>query len=214
MSDGTYIGFIVLTFIGAVLAWCLVNSGDVIRNDGSKVIVMKHPSWQTEILGLWQTFRLEPYVVLLFPMFFASNYFYTYQFNSFNGAKFNLRTRSLNSILYWLAQIGGSFLFGFCLDIQRFERRTKAFAAWVALFILTMAIWGGGYVWQRGYTREEFTAKTTKIYDWETSGYVGPMFLYIFYGAFDAAFQTTIYWYVMRRFGLATAHAFSRTDKA
>ena len=30
--------------------------------------------------------------------------------------------------------------------------------------------------------------------DWSTRGYVGPMFLYIFYGFYDAAWQTCVYW--------------------
>jgi hypothetical protein len=33
--------------------------------------------------------------------------------------------------------------------------------------------------------------------DWSDSGYVGPMFLYMFYGAFDAAWQATVYWYAL-----------------
>lgn len=60
---------------------------------------MKNPTWKTELLGLWETIRTDSYVVFLFPMFFASNWFYTYQFNDFNGAKFNVRTRSLNNTL-------------------------------------------------------------------------------------------------------------------
>ena len=41
VNDGTYIGFMILTFIGAVLAWFLVDARHVRRADGSKVILMK-----------------------------------------------------------------------------------------------------------------------------------------------------------------------------
>ena len=34
-------------FFGAVLALLLVNASDVIRADGSRVILMKHPSWKS-----------------------------------------------------------------------------------------------------------------------------------------------------------------------
>ena len=61
----------VLTFLGAVLAWTLVDAQKVIRKDGSHVIVMKHPSWRSELLGLYETFLTDPWVVLLFPMFFC-----------------------------------------------------------------------------------------------------------------------------------------------
>ncbi|GKU22421.1 unnamed protein product [Fusarium langsethiae] len=52
VNDGTYIGFIVLMFFGATLALLLCNANDVIRKDGSYVILMKNPTWQSELLGL------------------------------------------------------------------------------------------------------------------------------------------------------------------
>ena len=72
VSDGTYIGFMILTFLGALLAWCLVDAKHVLRTDGSRVILMKHPTWQTEILGLWEVLRSDSYIVLLFPLFCKS----------------------------------------------------------------------------------------------------------------------------------------------
>jgi hypothetical protein len=203
VSDGTYIGFIVLTALGAVLACCLVSAKSVVRNDGSRIILMKNPTWQTEILGLWQVFRSDPYIVLLFPMFFSSNWFYTYQFNGVNLAQFNTRTRALNNVLYWMAQIIGAFMMGYALDLNFIRRTTRAKIAWIILFLLTMATWGGGYAFQRGYTREEVSqgidtpddvSDDYEKMDWTSDGYVGPMFLYIFYGLYDAVWQTCAYW--------------------
>jgi len=152
--------------------------------------MMKNPTWTSEILGMFQTFGTDPYIIFLFPMFFSSNWFYTYQFNSINGTKFNTRTRALNSVLYYMAQIFGAYIFGYGLDLKRFSRPTRAKGAWAVIFCFTMVMWGVGYIWQKGYTRED----PGIIYDWSTSGYVGPMFLYMFYGAYDAAWQTTVYW--------------------
>lgn len=87
---------------------------------------MKNPSWKSEILGLFETLRTNYVVVLLFPMFWASNWFYTYQFNDVNLARFDTRTRALNNTLYWFSQIIGAFVFGFCLDITRFRRTVRA----------------------------------------------------------------------------------------
>lgn len=156
---------------------------------------MKHPTWKTEILGLWETLRLDTYIVLLFPMFFASNWFYTYQFNDVNLAKFNIRTRALNNTLYWTSQILGALVFGYALDAHRISRPLRARVSWAALLVLTMVIWGGGYVWQRGYTRADTESDTFVKMDWTSTGYVGPMFLFMFYGFFDAAWQTCVYWY-------------------
>ncbi|MCJ1477165.1 hypothetical protein MMC13_005836 [Lambiella insularis] len=196
VNDGTYIGFMVLTFLGAALAWCLVDARYIQRADGSHVILMKHPTWQSEILGLWEVLVTDSYIVLLFPLFFASNWFYTYQFNDVNLARFNIRTRALNNTLYWTSQIFGALLFGYALDFAAMRRSVRARVALAILFVLTMVIWGGGYAFQRNYDRDETSAVDYVKMDWTTSGYVGPMFLYMFYGFFDAAWQTCVYWYM------------------
>jgi MFS family permease len=203
VTDGTYIGFLVLMVTGAILALALCNANKVRREDGSKVILMKNPSWKTEFKGLFETITSSPWVVLLFPMFFASNVFYTYQQNDFNGAHFNTRTRALNNLLYWTSQIIGAIVFGYGLDISGVRRSVRAKASFVALFSLTFIIWGGGYAWQKDQaTREEVEDENSghTRYDWNDGGklYIGPLFLYMFYGFFDAAWQTCIYWYVSR----------------
>ena len=125
-------------FLGALLAWFLVDASRIIRVDGSHVILMKHSTWQSEIYGLWEVLMSDTYVVLLFPMFFASNWFYTYQFNDVNLARFNIRTRALNNTLYWLSQILGAYIFGYALDIPSVRRSVRAKAALLALFAITM----------------------------------------------------------------------------
>ncbi|PNS15793.1 UNC93-like protein [Sphaceloma murrayae] len=196
VSDGTYIGFIVLTLIGAGLAFTLVDAKSVIRQDGSKIILMKNPTWKTELWGLWETIQSDPYIVFLFPMFFASNWFYTYQFNGVNLARFNTRTRALNNVLYWGSQIVGAFIFGYGLDVQSIRRSTRAKIVWTVLLVFTMVVWGGGFAFQNGIDRSITDAEGYVKMDWTTSGYVGPMFLYIFYGVFDAAWQTCVYWFI------------------
>lgn len=194
MTDGTYIGFIVLMAIGFVLAWTLVDPEKIVREDGSHVILMKNPTWKSEILGLFETLKNDFYIVLLFPMFLASNWFYTYHFNGINAAYFNTRTRALNGVLYYISQILGAWAFGFTLDLNVASRRTKARVVLVVLFVLTMVIWGGGYAFEKQYTRADAAADDWKAKDFNDSGYVGVMFLYMFYGFYDAAWQTTVYW--------------------
>ncbi|KAI4260700.1 MAG: hypothetical protein L6R42_003929 [Xanthoria sp. 1 TBL-2021] len=172
VKDSTYIGFLILTFLGACLAWTLVDAKDV------------------------ETLRTDPYVILLFPIFFASNWFYTYQYNDVNTAQFNARTGALNGTLYWLAQMFGALIFGFALDYPNVRRTTRAKAAWASLCALTFIIWGGGYAFQRKYTREDVALEGHQLYDWTSSGYVRPMFLYISYGFYDAVWQTCVYWFM------------------
>ncbi|TWU71395.1 DUF895 domain membrane protein [Metarhizium rileyi] len=199
VTDGTYIGFIVLMFCGAVLSLLLCNANDIVRKDGSRVILKKNPSWQSELLGLWETLRFEPLVILLFPMFFSSNWFYVYQQNGVNSARFTTRTKALNSLLYYLAQIIAAWITGVLVDVQGVRRSVRARITWVVLLVFTFALWGGGYAYQKGYTRESVNVDLNPDYkptDWTSPGYVGPMFLYIFYGFYDAVWQACIYWYM------------------
>ena len=89
----------------------------------------------------------------------------------------------------------------------------RAKGLWVVLFMMTMAVWSGGYAWQKNYTRAQTSSETFATMDWVDKGYVGPMFLYMFYGFYDgkpngcypggvpelicvvaAAWQTSVYW--------------------
>lgn len=201
MSDGTYAAFIALMAIGAILALMICDADKIVREDNTKVIVMKNPSWSTEIKGLWETLYSAPWVVLLFPMFFSSNIFYTYQNVNMNLAQFNVRTRALNNLLYWLAQIFGALIIGYALDISSVRRSVRAKISLVVLFVLTFAIWGGGYAWQKDQRPREIAmnpANENDKIDWDDGAkrFVAPMILYFFYGFFDAAWQTCIYWYM------------------
>ncbi|KAK9365616.1 hypothetical protein V1509DRAFT_370695 [Lipomyces kononenkoae] len=194
VSDGTYIAFIVLMCAGAVLALFLVDADKIIRSDGTRVVLMKKPSWTSELIGLWSCIRAEPYIILLFPMMWSSNWFYTYQENAINAAYFDTRTRALNDFLYWFAQICAASVIGPLLDNKKIRRTIRARVMYVTLIVLTATIYGGGYAWQKKYTRETVSSSTFVPWDWTTSGFVGPMFLYFFYGAYDAVWQGCMYW--------------------
>jgi hypothetical protein len=57
----------------------MADPAKMVRTDGTKVSILRHPSWKTEIYGLWVALKTDPLIVLLFPMFFASNWFYTWR---------------------------------------------------------------------------------------------------------------------------------------
>lgn len=127
---------------GACLALFLCDAEKIVRPDGSRVILMKNLSWWTEFHGLWETIRAEPWIILLFPMFWSSNWFYTYQQNGINAAHFDTRTKALNGFLYWFAQIVAAALIGPLLDIERFRRGIRARIGLVVLFALTVGMPG------------------------------------------------------------------------
>lgn len=192
VNAGTYIAFMVLMGAGIALAAFLLPMDKVYKADGTKVIAKKYPRLQDELKGMWKVLKTERKIYFLFPMFCASNWFYTYQFNDFNAGRFNVRTRSLNSLLYWLSQMVGAIGIGTMLDSTRFSRPVRARMGYAVVFICGLAIWGGGLKFQLGVTRENVVNKTP--IDFKDGAYIGPMFLYMFYGGFDAIFQSFIFW--------------------
>lgn len=192
VNASTYIAFLVLMIFGVILAMFMLPMERVRRSDGSRVVRTKYPNVLDELRGMARVLAHEPRIYFMFPMFCASNWFYTYQFNNVNATRFNVRTRSLNSLLYWLFQMLGAIGLGVLLDWQRYTRPVRARIGYVVLFVTSLAVWGGGYAYQKGVTRENVVSISPV--DFTESRYFGPMFLYICYGAFDAVFQSYIFW--------------------
>ncbi|CAE6479426.1 unnamed protein product [Rhizoctonia solani] len=191
VGKGTYIGFLILTLIGVTIPMLMADPKTMYRADGSKVTAPRQPSWKTEILGLWIALRTDPSILMLFPMFLASNWFYTWQFNDYNGALFNIRTRALNSLVYWISQIFGSVAIGLLLDSGRLGRRLRAFLGWGVLLAMVFVVHIWGYFYQKDYTRP--VSEDARM-DFGDHGYAGKVWLYIFCGLLDAMWQTYSYW--------------------
>ncbi|KAK7031060.1 hypothetical protein VNI00_013659 [Paramarasmius palmivorus] len=216
VNDGTYGAFMAIMFVGWLLSLFILPPHKVFRSDGTyagspapegnfkaldslkrELVNFRHA------LGNWR-------IILLIPMFFCANFFYSYQQNSVNGEvysvlvvftnyssffrpgdTFTLRTRSLNGSMYWIAQMFGGFIIGVLLDLKLLSRPGRAKLGWIFVFTIGMAIWGGGLAFQRWNSRQgrkqwlDFT---------DTSTFIGPFWLYFFYGAFDAFWQSYCYW--------------------
>lgn len=194
VGNGTYIGFLVLTVIGVFIPLVMADPSKMIRTDGTRVTTPRQPSWMTEIYGLYVALRTDPLIILLFPMFLASNWFYTWQFNDYNGAIFNIRARALNNLLYWIAQIFGSLAMGLLLDRKQVRRRIRAFMGWAILLVFVFFVHVWAFFYQKQYTRQTVPPGEAGRIDIFDSAYVGRVFLYIFCGFLDAMWQTSAYW--------------------
>lgn len=135
-------------------------------------------------------------VACMLPLFFSANVFYSYQQNNVNGDTFNIRTRSLNGALYWMAQMLGGLLIGLLLDLPCLDRPARARLGWAVVFVSGMVIWGGGYEFQK-WQDDRLARGLRQDVDFKQSALsVGPMFLYILYGAYDALWQSYAYWLI------------------
>ncbi|KFZ23026.1 hypothetical protein V502_02489 [Pseudogymnoascus sp. VKM F-4520 (FW-2644)] len=194
VSDATYIAFMCIMAGGCCCALLLLNPYDVIREDGSRAAVAKKPSVVREMKATLKIF-LDWRVISLIPFWFSANYFYNYQQNSVNGKLFNIRTRSFNGGMYWLAQMLASYLYGMFLDNKWLGRRARGIGGFVIAGIFAMVVWGGGLALQlrRGPSSNYYALREMDLYD-SGSKYAGPFILYFAYGAFDAVWQTLVYW--------------------
>jgi hypothetical protein len=126
VNDGTYIALFILMLSGSFLAMCLVHPSKIVRDDGTRVYVVKHASLTTELKNVVKSVKVEPWIILFFPYAFAGLWYGVYQSNDYNAYFFNVRTRSFNSIWYNVAQMVSAGLLGLFLDIKYFTRRTRA----------------------------------------------------------------------------------------
>lgn len=192
VNDATYIAFMAFMLVGAGLTFLVLPPSKIVRDDGTRATSVTYSSVSTEgweILKLFTNWRM----LLVLPAAWASNFFYTYQFNNVNGLLFTLRTKGLNNVFYWGAQMVGSAGIGYFLDFGFSSRRKRGLIGVAAVAVLGTAIWAGGLANQLRYLDGTFP---NKIDFKEGSRYAGPFLLYFSYGLLDAMFQSLIYWII------------------
>lgn len=193
VNDGTYIAFMCFMLFGALLSLVILPPSHVIRDDGTRCTNIKYSNVSTEAVEIVKLFRNWK-MLLIVPAAWSSNFFYTYQFNRVNGDLFNVRTRGLNNVFYWGAQMVGSIGIGYLMDFSFRSRRARGFAGIGVVAVLGTAIWGGGLANQIVYSSKDLTEKL----DFKNSGadFAGPFVLYFSYGLLDAMFQSMVYWII------------------
>ncbi|KAL3846044.1 hypothetical protein ACJIZ3_003447 [Penstemon smallii] len=192
VNDGTYIGFMIFMSIGTLLSLSILHPSSVIRNDGSRCTNIKYSSVGVEAKEILKLF-LDWRMLLMVPASWASNFFYSYQFNNVNGVLFNVRTRGLNNVFYWAAQMIGSVFIGYVMDFSFKSRRARGLLGVGVVAVFGTAIWGGGLAKQLDYTRHDLPIKMDFK---EGPDFAGPFVLYFSYGLLDAMFQSMVYWVI------------------
>lgn len=204
VTDSTYIAYIVIMVFGWLLGSLLICPPSKLNSKykGERVAKInqehKEPFSFSKVVSVMKfTFKVATnWRVLSFvPMFFNANVFYSYQQNSVNGMTFDIRSRALNSSFYWFAQMFGGFIIGFVLDLKYFKRGTKVLIGWAILMVTGMVIWGGGLSFQLWNDKRTALGLIQDI-DYTEKQAVGPIFLYIFYGMYDALWQGFCYWMI------------------
>jgi len=197
-NTASYFSFIALMLVGALLLPCLLaRPSQVAREDGSSVAFEQARSPKEELVAAVEAFS-DPFVRRNLLFWFASNWFYTYEFNGFNGSQFNVRTRGLNSALFWAAQMLAAWLFGGVLDGPQTPARRAMLGMTLNVIALVVSLvpaillnymsnCSGGH----GFDKDS-PCSLDFLSDFQTS--VVPMIVFILLGASDAMYQNYAYW--------------------
>ncbi|KAH0478046.1 MAG: hypothetical protein KVP17_003069 [Porospora cf. gigantea B] len=134
-----FIGFMVLGAIASIFV--LANPGTVVKSDGSSVEFEKAQNAKQEIIAAGMAI-MDPFVLKMLPYFFVSNWFYTFEFNGFNNMLFNVRTRGLNSGLFWASQMLGASMLGKFIDYPHWPMQKRGRVAWAFNVVLIIVSFG------------------------------------------------------------------------
>eukprot|EP00434_Breviolum_minutum_P013066 symbB.v1.2.011512.t1/scaffold777.1/size163462/3 len=198
-SPISYFMFVIVMVLGALLAPILLaEPSAVIREDGSQVLFQQGDSALEEFKAALRALK-DPFIQRNLLFYLASNWFYTYNFNGFNGHQFNIRTRGLNSAAFWAAQMAASMRFGQVLDADLPPRQRARYGmllvAFALLLSLTLALQDsrqlscdkGHLGWDKGFRCQlDFWKDAQKCWY--------PMAIFVLLGASDAIYQNYAYW--------------------
>ncbi|KAJ2472898.1 hypothetical protein GGI02_001253 [Coemansia sp. RSA 2322] len=122
--------------------------------------------------------------------------------NAFNGSLFTVRTRGLNSMLYWASQMIAAYAISLLHDCRSVNRRRRSILSLATIVVLANVMWGCTLVYQVRYTHGPLATGESTDYPHglidftQSQRAAGPMVLFCFMGIVDALWQSFAYWII------------------
>ncbi|KAH9035610.1 MFS general substrate transporter [Lactarius hengduanensis] len=185
VSTATYLAFMIIMFIGTASTMLILPPGAIIRADGTLVKVQASSTLREELSNSIKVLE-DKRIILLIPMFFASNYFYAYQ-GALNVYYFDGLTHG--TLEGAGAMIGALIIGFFVLDGLPFRRRTRGLVGLAFVSTINIVVWSCALAWQVKFDR---TPRTKLLYT--DSRYHARGALYFFFFFDGACYQALAYW--------------------
>lgn len=131
-------------------------------------------------------------VLLIIPMFATE--MSSSLIPTISAYTFNLRTRSLNSVIFWAVQIPSTLAFGWVLDNDKFQRRMRGTMALTLSGIIVALSWALAIAVQVKHSLKRDLPSPQ--WDWTDPEFIEFLFVIIFTGIAYAIDQMMVMWVI------------------
>ncbi|KAF4961810.1 hypothetical protein FSARC_10068 [Fusarium sarcochroum] len=192
VSNAVYIAFIVIMVAAIVAgAFLIVDPATIVRDDGQHLAVFEKPSLKKEIAGIFSVMK-DTKIIILLPAMFVGEMCLALV-SSINAYYFNIRTRSLNNLLFQAIMIPAPILLAYIMDNRHIKsRRSRGLMGFSVVSLITMGATSGLLAW----VMQNHVVKSAEspAVDWTDSAFAPGIILYLLFGVIFACFQISVQW--------------------
>lgn len=186
---GTFVAIMVFAVIVALL--CIQDPKHIVRDDGTHLARFEKPSMSHEFHHLKSLMTDWKVLCLIVPLFVAEMCLAVV--STINAYYFNLRTRSLNNVLYEFIMIPTAILLSMALDGKFVKsRRSRGMLTVAVVGLITMAASAGLTAWEKINHLDGALAASN--IDWTDSNYAGGCVIYLLWGIVYASYVVVVQW--------------------
>ncbi|KAK5320261.1 hypothetical protein LTR93_007318 [Exophiala xenobiotica] len=192
VSNAVYAVFIVIMCSAIVVAaFGLKHPEDIVRDDGTHLAIFHPTDFWTEVKGVAACFT-EMRILILLPGMFCAEIVLVLM-SSLNGYFFDLRTRSLNNIVFEFIMIPAPLALAWAMDNKFMKRRrNKGMLGVTLMTVISLATYAGVLGWIYHYDIDR--TATPPAVDWDESTFASGFVLYLLSGTIYSGFQICGQW--------------------
>ena len=164
----------------------LVSPASVRRADGTPVAVFRNLSIAEELSGVVTVLR-DYRVLAMLPVIFSCELALGI-LPSVSGRYFNLRTRAMNNVIFYLVQLPASVGVAYLADRLPLGRRARGYVTISVLGVFVFAGWIALLVWVA------VSPAPKGDVDWTDASFGGPFVLYLLFGIIYGSHQQVGMW--------------------
>ncbi|KAM3547563.1 hypothetical protein MY1884_009525 [Beauveria asiatica] len=181
---------ILICFAFPLTIFGLVSPKNVRRQDGTPIAIFHNLSLAQELRGVARVLRGYRVMAML-PVIFTCELVLGI-LPSMSGRYFNLRTRAMNNIIFYLVQLPASVACAYLTDRLPFRRSVRGYISIGILGIFVFSGWNELLVWVS--VSATWASPPNGGVDWTDDNFRGPFVLYLVFGSLYGSHQPIGMW--------------------